>query len=335
VIAAGVIVSVTVTVMIGLGATQWIDKPFPGFFLLPNRVIASIARMEWPVSREGAIYQMSVVAVDGEPVSDSSDVYRRVTSETPGTRFTYALRHGAATNFVTLESQRFSVEDYLLIFGSYLATGLLYLLLGLLGLCSADKQLGRAILCLGGTAGVYSLSAVALYDPGASIRLHALAEALFPAAIVQLAFALVRGRAALAGPVTATAWAVSFGLAIAYQFVVDQPGAYSVAHAACETYLGVAGIGLIAMWLTEYWEKRPVVRSLASAAVVGAVLGLGVPAIVMVLSGLSGGSLPVNVCAATAFLFPLCLGYGLILELMSAELEKRNAASRLPHGVAP
>jgi hypothetical protein len=34
----------------------------------------------------------------------------------------------------------------------------------------------------------------------------------------------------------------------------------------------------------------------------------------MVLSGLSGGRLPVNLCTATAFMFPLCIGWGVLRE---------------------
>ena len=46
----------------------------------------------------------------------------------------------------------------------------------------------------------------------------------------------------------------------------------------------------------------------------GALLGLGVPAVIMIISGVSGGALPVNVMTVTAFLFPLCIGYGLLRE---------------------
>ena len=62
------------------------------------------------------------------------------------------------------------------------------------------------------------------------------------------------------------------------------------------------------------------------AAVAGALLGIGVPAVIMVLSGLSGGALPVNFVTVTAFLFPLCIGYGLLRE--------HTLAARLPLAAA-
>jgi hypothetical protein len=46
----------------------------------------------------------------------------------------------------------------------------------------------------------------------------------------------------------------------------------------------------------------------------GSLLGLGVPTVVLLLSGISGGRLPVNVCTATAFLFPMTFVFGIVGE---------------------
>ena len=61
-------------------------------------------------------------------------------------------------------------------------------------------------------------------------------------------------------------------------------------------------------------DDKPLLRS----ATAGVLLGLAVPAVVMTISGLSGGRLPVNICTATAFLFPLCFGYGIVRECLTA-----------------
>jgi hypothetical protein len=50
----------------------------------------------------------------------------------------------------------------------------------------------------------------------------------------------------------------------------------------------------------------------------GAMLGLGMPAVIMVLSGVSGGRLPVNLCTVTAFMFPLCIGWGVVHERLAS-----------------
>jgi hypothetical protein len=149
------------------------------------------------------------------------------------------------------------------------------------------------------------------------MRLHALAEAFFPAALVNLTCVFPRERRGIALPVVATAWWLSLALAIPYQLLLHQPAAYSILHAACETYMGLAGLGFGAALIVERARAPHAPTALLRGAVAGAILGLGVPAVIMTISGLTGGGLPVNVCTATAFLFPLCLGYGLVRERLA------------------
>ena len=52
-------------------------------------------------------------------------------------------------------------------------------------------------------------------------------------------------------PLVAIGWWLSLALAIPYQFLLDQPGAYSLIHAACESYLGIAGLGAGVMLIIE------------------------------------------------------------------------------------
>lgn len=325
VLAVSGVTALAVAAALALAATSWIGRPFPGFFVLPNRVVPSVGLTRWPGTEDGPIYQQAVVAVDGTRVDDNRDVYDPVRRQSSGTPFTYALRRGAASTTLVLGSRTFSRLDYWLIFGGYLATGLLYLGVGILAAWMLpDAALGKALLYVGTVAGAYALSGVALYSPGADVRLHALAEALFPAALVYLACVLPRDRGRAATPVIATAWWLSLALAVPYQLLLYQPGAYSLLHGACETYLGAAGLALGASLILERARARESSGPLLRAAVAGALLGIGVPAVLLTVSGLSGGAVPVNVCTATAFLFPLSLGYGLLRE---------HAAPRVPAAV--
>lgn len=326
-VVVGLIVALAATLATGLGASTWIGRPFPGFFVLPNRVIASIGRVGWTATGDGTLYQSTVVAVDGIPVATSADVYRRVRSAPSGTRFTYAIRQGAAASTVTLASRDFSRADFLVIFGSYLSTGLLWLLLGLAAAALApDERVGRGALLLGGVGGIYVLSAAGIYDPGASLRLHALAEALLPAAMVYLALAVTPSGRARDASAAILATSLSLALAVPYELLLDEPGAYSALHAACEAYMGLAGLLLTVRWVLAYCQAaRP--TPLARGAVAGALLGLGVPAVVMTLSGLGGGRLPVNLCTLTAFLFPVCLGWGIAREHLA---RLRGVSESLP-----
>ncbi len=315
VLALAAAAAVAATLAIGAAARGWVGTTFPGFFVLSNRVVPSIGLTGWSGTRDGAVFQRIVVAVDGAPVTTAHDVYRRVADQPAGRPFAYTFRHGATTETVELASQRFTSTDYSALFGAYLVNGVLYLLLGVLGVwLLPDAALGRALLFLGSVAGVFALSAVTIYGPESALRVHALAEAFFPATLVYLGVVFPCDRGWLTKPLAAIGWWLSLALAVPYQLLLDQPGAYSILHEACEAYLGLAGVGLLVVLIIERARAGEGATHLLRAALAGALLGLGVPAVVMSVSGLSGGGLPVNVAAATAFLFPACFAYGLVRE---------------------
>jgi hypothetical protein len=318
-LAAAAVMAIGVTIVVGLGSSsRWLGRTFPGFFVLPNRVIASIGLMGWSATADGVVYQRTVLYVNGQPVRTSSDVYGSVAGRVEGAPIAYALRHGSATEQVTLATRTFSRTDYVVIFGSYLATGMLYLLVGLAAAWLHPRaDLGRALLLVGAVGGTYALSAAGIYEPGADLRLHALAESFLPATLVHLGLVLAAVPAAFAIPATTLAWWLAIALAIPYQLVLDQPGAYSLVHRACESYVGVAGLGLGALLVIARTRAGADAPILLRSALAGAILGLGVPAVLFVLSGLSGGAVPVNLCTATAFLFPALIGVGLAREQLA------------------
>lgn len=319
VIALAALVTIAATVAIGANASTWIGTSFPGFFVLGNRVIPSIGLTSWSGTRDGVVYQRAVVAIDGAPVASSDDVYRRVAAEPAGRIFAYTFRHSTTTETLSLASHRFSSTDYSAIFGAYLVNGCLYVALALLAAwLIPETSLGRALLFVGGVAGIYALSAVGLYGPEGPTRVHVLAEAFFPATLVYLGVTFPHERGSLAPVIGALGWWLSLALAIPYQLLLGQPGAYSVLHAACEAYLGLAGVGLVVTLIVERARAGDAATPVLRAALAGALLGLGVPAVVMTLSGLTGGTMPVNVAAATAFLFPLCFAWGLLRERLAA-----------------
>ncbi len=335
-LALAALTALVVAAMVGAGAAHWIGQSFPGFFVLPNRVVPSIGREDWSSTRDGTIFQRTIVAVDGRRVADSADAYRAVAAKPAGADVTYTLRHGSTDERVRLETHTFSRADYWIIFGSYLATGLAYLWLGVLAAwLLPGSRLGRALLLVGGIGGIYALTGAGIYEPNADLRLHALAEALFPATFVSLALVLAADEQPFAKLAQSLAWWLSLALAVSYQLLLGQPGAYTLVHGACETYLGVAGLGVGCALLIERARAADQAGPLLRSAVAGAVLGIGVPAVVMTLSGLSGGGLPINLMTATAFLFPLCLGYGLVREHSLGRPVARRLIRLMPTDEAP
>jgi hypothetical protein len=301
--------AVAMTGVLGLQARDWVGRTFPGLLVLPNGVVASVGAPSWIEGPRGALYQREIVAVDGRPVAGAGDVYARVADRRAGEAFVATVRDGARETTVTLPARIFTELDYWTVFGAYLGTGLLYVLAGLLGLVLlADTPIGGALCRLGVVAGTYAFSAVGIYDTAAALYVHVVAEALLPAALVAVALALSPTGRRLAALAVATRW-LSIALAVPYVLLAHQPAAYATLHAACEAYMGAAGLFLVACLVVER-TRQETLDPLTRFAGTGALLGIGVPAVVFALSGTCGG-LPVNVCTTTGFLFPLGVAWGL------------------------
>jgi hypothetical protein len=319
VLGAAALAAIAVTIVVGLGSqSRWVGSTFPGFFVLPNRVIPSVGRMSWSGTQDGVIFQRTVTEIGGAPIKTNADAYQVVASQRDGAPVRYTLRSGAATDVVELETRTFTRGDFWVIFGGYLATGLVYLLVGLgAAWLFPNGALGRALLLVGGIGGIYALSGAGIYSPDADLRIHTLAEAFFPATLVYLTLVLGRVPRAIALPAISVAWWLALALAVSYQLVLGQPGAYSMVHAACETYLGLAGLGAGIVLIVARAKAGAGADVMLRSALAGALLGLGLPAVLFTLSGLSGGAVPVNLCTATAFLFPSMLALGVVRERLA------------------
>jgi hypothetical protein len=284
--------------------------------------VAAVGRATWSGVAGARLYDRTVLAIDGIAITDSDDLHRRIAAKPVGSPFAYTLTDGIATETVTIPSRRFSASDYWTVFGTYLTTGLSYVLLAILAAWALPaRRLGRALLFLGSAGGIFMLSSADLYPPGSSLRVHALAAALLPATLLQFALVVgqARGRfAAIAQPV---AWSVSLAAAAAMQLLIGDPAATRWISAICDTALGLAfaaaTIGLVAARIRVGVEAAPIVGGTA-------LFGLAVPAVIFLLAGARDG-VPLNASATIAFLFPLGMGIGLL----------RNAAAIQALDVAP
>src|SRR5439155_24121040 len=85
----------------------------------------------WTGTRYPSLYQSDVVAVDGRSVRSAAEVYARVRELPPGTPVGYLLRRSGAEREVRIETQVFTLRDWLLLFGAFLVSGGTYFVLGL------------------------------------------------------------------------------------------------------------------------------------------------------------------------------------------------------------
>src|SRR5262245_47726495 len=81
-------------VVCGTSSSRWVGRPFAGFLLLENRVVASAGLSSWPATAGGEIYQHELVEVDGRALASPGDLQRYIESLPIGTPVTYRLRGG-------------------------------------------------------------------------------------------------------------------------------------------------------------------------------------------------------------------------------------------------
>lgn len=295
------------------GSMRWIGRPFPGFLVLENRVVASVGLGRWPATVGGEIYQHEVVTVDGQEIAGAEELHDRIASLPAGTPVAYRLQRGSVVLDRSFATRRFDGADFCLLFGMYLLNGLA---LGAAGLAirrwGGGHAASRAAFPVLMLSSLWALTAMDLYGPYRLFRLHALCEVLMVPAILQMAFAFPEPmRMASDRPwLVRGPYAAAAGIALVYQWGLHHPATYVDVHLVATSALGVSLLVLIGAQIGRYVsvrsaETRRQIRILA----IGAVVALSLPVLLTIAELLTGGRAPQNALGFTAFLFPLALLY--------------------------
>ncbi|MBI3249800.1 MAG: hypothetical protein HYZ50_25170 [Deltaproteobacteria bacterium] len=301
----------------GITSARWVHTTFPGFLVMDNRVVASVSLPHWPVAHRSpsSVYQHVVIAVNGQPVVSSADLYALVRRLPSGVPVTYTLEKDGQLSSLSLPTVTFLLSDYVLLFVAYLFNGLALAFIGVGVWFLKPATPASLALFLGGiTSGLFTLTAADLYGPHWFFRLHVLGEAFFPAGFIHLALVFpvdrLRRRRAL---VLAVPYLVALALGTAYELWLYHPSAYSLIHSLCMVYVGVGAVIFVGRVVQDYLETTSLlIRQRIRVVLLGFLGGFALPAGLMFASGVTGGDIAVNYAAFTAFLFPLSLGYAVV-----------------------
>ncbi len=287
---------------------DWIGRTFPGFFVMPNRVVPSAGLSDWAgVSNGRPLYQQVLVAVNDQPATAGQAAYDAATARGAGQPVTYTFSDAGRLETRTVDMRTFTGRDHGLVFGAYFLSGLAYLLLAAM----ASEHWTRSnafqgFTIFGWIGAVFAFTAIDLYDDGIFFRLHALAEAGLIAGAAHLALVCPRNLLAYRPRLRTVLYGAAFALAVAYEVFLYDPRAYVVFHNTTQALVAVPVlffVAALALFLDRAAaELSP--RGLRSC-LAGALLGFVVPAFVFGLSGMSGGVVSVTVTAWLGFLFPL------------------------------
>jgi len=300
----------------GVSSTRWRHATFPGFFVLGNRVVASVGLPYWSVTQQQQdIYQKMVVAVNGQSVATSEEFYALVRQWPPGSPLTYTLQKQERTYTVTLPSQTFTWQDYGLLFGTSVAFGLACALFGIAVWFLKPYDLAARSFCVASLAlGTFSMTVLDLYGPARFFRLHALSEALFPFAFIHLALVfpvdrVYRFRAGL----LFLPLVLALVLGGAYEVFLYHPTYYSLIHNLSMVAVGIGAVIFLGKVIADYRTTTShLIRQRVRIIFLGFLSGFVFPAFLMFGSGISGGKVAVNYAVFTAFLFPLGVGYAIV-----------------------
>jgi signal transduction histidine kinase len=309
--AALLLVAVTALAAVaGRAGLGWVNRPFPGFFLLENRVVASISLPAWPVTRSPEVFQATVVAVDGAPVASTREVYEHVRRRPLGARVAYTLESRDGRFVRALPTALFGWRDAVLIFGVYFFNGVIFAVIGIgIWALSPGRATTWALLALGLCCSTYVLTAIDLYGPHALFRLHALAESFMGAVLVHLGL-VFPVRRTTAWRAAGLCYLPAALLALVYQLRLDSPALYPGVHEVASLCIAGGGLFLLGSGVHGYLRTpSELVRHRVRFVVLGLLAGFVTPLAVITASLLDGGRAPVNAAAYTLFVVPLSVAY--------------------------
>jgi two-component system NtrC family sensor kinase len=292
-----------------------VDRPFAGFLLGRNRIVAPIGLSHWSGFRAEVPFGAELVAADGRDVESVPALVERTWELPVGTERRYAFATGAERVERTVPVMAFTRADYALLFGLWIVNGFLFLGLGFLVAALKPKRPASvATLAFGIAWGLTLLLSLGDFYRFHFRSLYAVAQAVAPAALVFLSLTfpdrplprrwpwVLGGFAALtAVHAGADIWLYERDPAAWYRFF-DWSLVYMAACALASCVL-----------LGRFYRRAPQEgRARLQVVAVGAFAAFGAPAAVQLTAMLAGVSLPLNLLPGLTGLFALAVGYAIL-----------------------
>jgi signal transduction histidine kinase len=305
-----VVVGVCVAASVG-----WVNRPFMGFLLGRNHIVAPIGLAHWTGFQADVPFGARLIAVDGAPAPPVTALVERTWQIPPRTpvSYTFETTDGSVTR--TIPVMRFTIGDWVSLFGVWLIDGGLFLCLGFgVAWLRPGRPASTATLVFGIAWGLTLLLSLGDFHRFHFRTLYAAMQALTPAALVVFALTfpdrplpvhrrqllVVLGAVALAQTV-ADVWLYERAPALWYRFF-DVTLVYLAAAALAST---------VVLW--RWYRRAPAGDRVRLQLVgLGAIVAFGMPALIHLVGLAAGSALPVNVLPIATAVFPLVIGYAIL-----------------------
>lgn len=310
---ASVIISGTL-----ISSSQWIQQPFPGFFLHENMSVGPYFLPPWTGRSNGVNSFDHIVGIDGQPVSSRERVYNLVKGSPPGSSFRYEVIRDSRTIEVTVPSMVLSLQDWFLCFGVFVLVGIAFLIIGAAPYYYHASSPGVLPLCFM-VVNVFLWFATTFDFMATGIvprELRIFAFTLTPSAGVHLGLLLKKDQPLRSShPVyLAMIYGISLVLGMLYRVTFFDPaGAWTIALRAGYVYSCLSALVFLGViWSALRGPLADIERSRLRVIFGGAILGFFIPTFAAVLTTSFRWPIPHNLALIPTVFFPLSVAYGLL-----------------------
>jgi two-component system NtrC family sensor kinase len=310
VLALGAVVAVCI-----YDSTVWVRRPFMGFLLGRNHIAAPIGLPHWTGFTEKVPFGARLVRVDGAPAPTVPRLVEETWGKRPGTPVRYAFETRAGIVERTVPVMVLSLTDHLSLFGTWILNGGLFLALGLVvAYLKPARPASAAMLVFSVGWGLTLLLSCGDFYAFHFRSLYAFSQALTPAALVVLAMTLPDR----ALPRQATPLLAALGALTAVHAALDiglyerAPAAWMRFFEASLIYLAGAAVAACGLLARAYRSATPDGRVRLRVVGLGAIVALGLPALVQLALTVTGEQLPLNLTPILTTLFPLAIAYAVL-----------------------
>jgi two-component system NtrC family sensor kinase len=304
-----------IAVVCVVDSTVWVGRPFMGFLLGRNHIAAPIGLPHWTGFRADVPFGARLVAVDGASAPPVPRLIEDVWRRPAGTPIRYAFDTGSELIERTVPVMTFSLADHLSLFGTWIVNGGLFLLLGLLvAYLKPGPPASTAILVFSVGWGLTLLLSCGDFYAFHFRSLYALSQAITPAALIALALTFPdRALPRRGGVLLAALGAIALVQAVLDVALYESaPLLWMRFFELTLVYLALAVVAACFLLVRAYREAPPDTRVRLRVIGLGAVVALGLPALVQLALWLTGEQLPLNLTPILTTLFPLAVAYAIL-----------------------
>lgn len=314
-----IFISVVLAINSLVKSTNFIDKNFPGFLLLSNKMVSQTILKEWlEDNRSNIEFFDKVIEVDGKSIDNSTEIYSYLENKTPGTEVVYKLERDKETLLLSLPVKKFTFNNYLNIFGLQFGVGIIILLTGVMVFYLRPALISSKILlllCVSlGNWFINDFCYLTNYSPVYYFNFAYFFQIFTPAFFVLMSFYFPEPKKFIDSNrwVNIVPVVFSFSLFTLQQVYRGSPAIWEQIDTIVWISLALGALYFVASLIWSYVRTDShLYKQKAYVAIIGSFLGFLSPAILAVFFVIFGYD-NISVLTIPVLFFPLSLGFSIV-----------------------